>query len=360
MAIIGAGPVGSYAASLMAKKHSISLIEEHAAIGTPAHCTGIVTPEIFSFVPKSSRFIINKIHNVRIVAPNSRAIELNFKKPDIILDRVAFDQHFYDRALDSGADILLKHRFLSIKRDCIIVKDLEKGKSKTMPFSRLIGADGPNSAVGRSAGLLRGRKFFVGVQAIVKKKNSNVLDFYPLKRGFGWSVPEDSNTLRIGVAYEDNPRNEFERLLKRYGGRIIEKQGGLIPIYNPNASFCKGNVFLVGDAAGFVKATTGGGLVPGLRSAELLSRSLIGRDDYARKIKKEISPGLSMNLKMRRVMNEFSEQEWNDLVQMLDNQKSRNVFQEINRDRLIHLLLSMAIANPGIMKFGFRHLKALL
>ncbi|MFH0870083.1 MAG: NAD(P)/FAD-dependent oxidoreductase [archaeon] len=358
--IIGAGPVGTYAASLMAKKQNITVFEEHSAIGTPAHCTGIVTQEIFSFIPKNSKFVVNRIHDVRIIAPNGKAIGLNFKKPDIILDRVAFDNHFYNRALDSGAEVLLRHRFISLKNNKILVKDLAKNRSKSFAFSRLVGADGPNSIVGRSADMLGRRKFYIGVQAIVKKKNSNVLDFYPLHRGFGWSVPEDSSTLRIGVACEDNPRAEFERLLKRYGGKIIEKQGGLIPIYDPKASFCKNNIFLVGDAAGFVKATTGGGLVPGLRSAELLANSLIKGEDYPRQVRREIRPGLSLNLKLRRVMDDLSENEWNDLVQMFDNKRSKDVFQEMNRDRLMHLLFSTIVANPKMMKFGFRHLKALL
>lgn len=363
--IVGAGPVGSYAASLLARKgggSDVTVFEEHPAIGAPAHCTGIVTDEIFRFIPKDSKFVVNRISDVRIVAPGGKAIGLNFKKPDIILDRVAFDNHFYNRAIDSGADVLLRHRFVSLKGDHILVKDLAKGRNRSFAFSRLVGADGPNSIVGRSAGLLRSRRFFVGVQATVRKRNSNVLDFYPLQKGFGWSVPEDSTTLRIGVACEDNPRAEFERLLKGYGGKVIEKQGGLIPIYDPKASFCKGNVFLVGDAAGFVKATTGGGLVPGLRSAELLANSLVKHkgDDYASQVRKEIKPGLSLNLRMRRIMDDLSEDEWNDLIKMLDNQRSRDAFQEMNRDRLIHLLFSTMIANPRIMKFGFRHLKALL
>jgi digeranylgeranylglycerophospholipid reductase len=352
--VIGAGPVGSYAASILAKSQEALLFEEHATIGAPVHCTGIVTPEIFRFIPKKSSCIINKIYDVRIFAPNGSFIPIHFKQPDIILDRVAFDQYFFSLACKAGVHTYLKHRFLSFSNDAVKIKDLSTGKIKNFKFDKLIGADGPNSAVGRSAGLLSRSKFFTGIQAVVKKKNNNILDFYPFKDGFGWCVPEDSNTLRVGVACQKNPKNAFEHLLKKCGGRVVDKHGGLIPLYNPKAKFCSGNVSLVGDAAGFVKATTGGGLVPGLRSAEILAKSINKKVNYETRIFISIFPGLFLNLKMRKIMDSFLEEDWNSLIRELNNPESKKALQSINRDKAFSLMTSIAVHNPKIIRFGFK------
>ena len=46
IAIIGAGPIGSYAAYMLAKKGiDVNVYEEHKVIGKPVQCTGIVSSE---------------------------------------------------------------------------------------------------------------------------------------------------------------------------------------------------------------------------------------------------------------------------------------------------------------------------
>lgn len=359
--IIGAGPIGSYAASLLAKHPDtdVSLYEEHATIGAPVHCTGIVTPEIFRFISKKSKFVLNEICDVRIFSQNGATLRLGFKQPDIILDRMAFDEHFFNLACKAGACPHLKHRFLSSSKDAAKIKDLSSGKIKTVKFDKLIGADGPNSAVGRSAALINQRKFFIGVQAVVKKKNNNVLDFYPLPDGFGWSVPVDSRTLRVGVAVRKNPRLACDSILKKYPGRILEKQGGLIPIYQPGASYSKGNIFLVGDAAGFVKATTGGGLVPGMASAEALAKAISKEKNY-HALLKPIRQELWINLKIRHLMDSFPEKEWDEFVADLNSKVTKSVFESINRDEIFRLAFRLLLNKPSLTKYGFRHAKDLL
>ena len=164
----------------------------------------------------------------------------------------------------------------------------------------------------------------------------------------------------MGAASRQNPKEYFEKLLKKYKGKIISKQGGLIPVFNPLARFSKHNlnkqnVFLVGDAAGFVKATTGGGLVPGLKSAEILAHALNNNLSYEAGIYLHLYPRLILNLKLRKLMDAFTEQDWNNLIKDLNNKESKKALQNINRDKLFHLLMSIIINNPSILKYGFKH-----
>jgi digeranylgeranylglycerophospholipid reductase len=359
IAIIGAGPVGCYAASLLADKFRVVVFEEHKNVGLPIQCTGIVTQEIFNFIPKKNNFMINQVSGVRIFAPNNKFIKLKLDKPDIIVDRQKFDSYFYNLARKKGVEFFFSHKFMSIQGNSILVKNLASGRIKKFKFSYLVGADGPLSPVAKSIGLFAGRKFFTGIQAVVKKNNSNVIDFYPFKGGFGWAVPEDKNTLRIGVASISNPKEQFEKLLGKYNGKVIAKQGGLVPIFKPSASFSKENIFLIGDAAGFVKATTGGGLVPGLRSAEIVAHTINNNVSYTTGLYLNLVPNLWLNLKMRNMMDSFTPDDWNELIKDLNNNESKKALQAINRDQLFKLLLSMAAKNPRIMKHGLKHITGL-
>jgi digeranylgeranylglycerophospholipid reductase len=359
IAIIGSGPVGCYAASLLADNFKVTVFEEHKSVGLPVQCTGIVTQEIFDFIPKKNNFVVNEACNVRIFAPDNKHLDLKLEKPDITLDRQKFDNYFYNQAKNKDVSFAFNHRFIKAIGSVAFIKDLKSGRVKKFKFSHLIGADGPLSSVAKNAGLYNNRKLFIGLQAIIKKKNNNLIDFYPLKQGFGWAVPEDKNTLRVGFASEANPKEQFENLLKKYRGKIIAKQGGLIPIFNPSAPFSKQNTFLIGDAAGFVKATTGGGLIPGLKSAEILAHSIKNNVNYEAGIYFHLTPGLWLNLKMRNIMDSFSPGDWNDLIKDLNNNQSKKALQSVNRDKLFQLLLGVAVNNPRIIKHGFRHITGL-
>ncbi|MBN2142366.1 NAD(P)/FAD-dependent oxidoreductase [Candidatus Woesearchaeota archaeon] len=357
--IIGAGPSGSYAASILAKHHDVSVLEEHSTIGTPVQCTGIITDDIFRFIPKNHKSICNKVKDVRIISPLGSVLDIRLQKPDVIIDRTEFDRHFYNEAKEAGAMFYLKKKFINHKGNKASVKNLASGKKLQLEFDCLIGADGPQSAVAKSASMFGHRKFFIGVQAVIRKRNDNCIEFFPRKNGFGWSVPVDDDHLRVGFASTNRTRDEFQALLKRYEGKVLETQGGLIPLYDPTQQFQSGSIFLVGDAATFVKATTGGGIIPGLESAELASKAIDERKDYASLLKRKVCPSLSLNLKMRKIMNTFSDEEWDKLIIELDNEHSRKVFSKVNRDRIFPLVAKTAIANPKLMKYAFKRFNLL-
>jgi geranylgeranyl reductase family protein len=357
--IIGAGPVGCYAASLLADDFEVAVFEEHGKIGLPIQCTGILTQEIYGYAPKRNSFVLNQTEDVRIFSPDKNHLKLQLEKPDIIVDRQKFDTYFYNQARKKGVKFYFSHRFMGINDSEILVKDLKSGKTKSIKFDYLIGADGPLSPVAKAAGMFKKRKFFIGIQAVVKKKNSNTVDFYPYKHGFGWAVPENKSTLRVGVATISNPKEHFNSLLKKYNGKIIAKQGGLIPVFSPDVITRKDNIFLIGDAAGFVKATTGGGIIPGLRSAEILVHSLKYNLSYEAGLYLHLYPTLWMNLKMRKVMDDLSEQEWNKLARQLSSKKSKQALQGVNRDEIFKLMFRLGAADPSIISYGLRHIRSL-
>ena len=109
--------------------------------------------------------------------------------------------------------------------------------------------------------------------------NENIVEFYPGVGDFAWVVPESKQIARIGLIARQKAGMLFkdfitDRIGKNYKTKIIELQGGLSPVYNPKVQTQKDNVYLVGDAASMVKATTAGGIVQGLIGAEALVNSI--------------------------------------------------------------------------------------
>jgi flavin-dependent dehydrogenase len=98
---------------------------------------------------------------------------------------------------------------------------------------------------------------------------------------FGWHVPYSKGTVELGLGVEHRAKitsssafrifteSEEARSLIKIKGEALSKRASMIPI-STRRQTAKRNVALVGDAAGQVKATTGGGIIYGCLCAESL------------------------------------------------------------------------------------------
>lgn len=349
ISIIGAGPAGSHAAYILASKgHEVHMYEEHSKIGTPVQCTGIVTSEIAKIIDIKKEFIVNTVNKARIHAPNGKHIEIQLKKPNIILDREKFDKHLADKAKKAGAKIHLGKRFEGIRNGKMIINGEE------VQTDYLIGADGPNSTVSKCI-CNRERKNAIGIQARIKKKvDKNTVEFWLGTGEFAWLVPESDSTARVGLVGSQKVSEQFNELLKKVGGKVIEKQGGLIPIYDPKQKIQRGKITTVGDAAGQVKATTYGGLVPGLLAATEMGNSLI---NYEKNCNKKLKKDLWLGLILRKTMNKFSEEDYNTLVEYFTQKKIKTILEEEDRDFPSKFILKIIMREPRLLKFATKLVK---
>ena len=88
-------------------------------------------------------------------------------------------------------------------------------------------------------------------------------------------------------------------------------------------------MYIVGDAAGQVKATTGGGIVPGMGAAESLAQSIIEGKDYEKLWRKNIGFKIWIHLFMRNTMDKFKESDYETLLQQMNKEKIK---REISSD----------------------------
>ncbi|MBS3108229.1 NAD(P)/FAD-dependent oxidoreductase [Candidatus Woesearchaeota archaeon] len=348
--IIGAGPAGSRSAQLLAQRgHKVTVIEEHRCIGDPVQCTGVLTNSVNDILPVPEECIINRIKVARIYGSANKHIDILMKKKNIILDRAKFDRHLASEAESAGAKFLLKEKYLSFSRNRVITN---KHKLKT---DFLVGADGPSSTVAKTTGMFKQRNYFTGMQARIKIKcDPDTFEVFPSEGVYGWLVPEDEHTARVGVLAYENPRVHFDRLLKRRKGKILDYNAGLIPIYDPKLNIQKNNIFLIGDAASQVKATTGGGIIYGLMAAEELVNSIELNKNYNKHCKNRFGFDLWLSLKIRQVLDKFSPKDYDDLIATFLKPKPKKIIQDFDRDFPSKFIFQLALAEPRLLKYLFK------
>ncbi len=346
--IIGAGPVGCYAGYCLAKKgKEVNIIEEHKKIGLPVQCTGIVTSSLNKIINPKKEFIINKINRARIFS-RKNSVEIRLKSPNLILDRHKFDRHIAEMAKSQGVKILLEEKFIGNSKNKV------KTSKHSFDADYIIGADGPLSSVAKANNMLNNRQFWHGIQARVKLKNDNSVDFYPGIGTIAWVVPENKETARVGLMAPGNANIIFKKFLKKITGNkgIIEYQAGLIPVYNPRQKAQKENILLIGDAAAQVKATTGGGIIQGLTAAECAANSISENISYEKAWRGKIGRDLWLHLKIRGIMDRFNEQDLSTLIRKFKKIKNREILENFDRDYPSKFLLRLFLREPSLALFA--------
>lgn len=347
ISIIGAGPSGNYLAYLLAKQNkSVHVYEDHKVIGAPIQCTGIITPELETLIPIKKKFLTNKINQAKIYSPNGNALHVRFQKEDIIVNRTKFDSYIADMAKKAGAKYHLGSRF----EDNVGKK--MKINGKIIKTDVLVGADGPFSRVAKSNGMWCDRQFVTGNQVTVEVDcDPKLVEFWVGIGLFGWLVPENESIARVGIVSYDHPEIYLKKLIDKRCPRakVLSKEPGAIPVYNPKQILQKDSVYLIGDAATQVKATSYGGIVHGMKAAQVLARDM---KHYQKNCRKEVGRDLYLSLLLRKAMDRFSEQEWNDLIALFSKEKLRNVLETKSRDYPTKFILDLLLAEPRLLKYG--------
>ena len=355
ISIIGGGPVGCYAGYLFVKEgHLVTIYENHPQIGLPIQCTGILTNDFDKFGFPLKSFLVNTINKMEVISPSQDKVTI--KQKDYIVCRTRFDNFFADLARKAGAKILVNHSFIRKEGEALIIKNsLNDTEIKINP-DLVIGADGPLSPTAKAYGFYHPkRKNYYGVQAVVEGKfDSKKIQTYfgnSVCPGlFAWIVPESPTIARVGVATINNSRSYFDQFMREHNFIAKEIQAGIIPLYHPQQKLHQENCYLVGDAAGFVKATTLGGLIPGLKQAEIMVRSVLGGKDYETEIK-PLRRKMKLHLFIHNILNKFSDKDFDRMVKYVKQPRIKKIFEKHTRENPLPILLKAGLKEPRLVYF---------
>lgn len=345
--IIGAGPAGSYLAYLLAKnKEQVQIFEEHSKVGKPIQCAGITSNLLTELIEPKDEFIINKITK-GVIKTKTHSLEIPLKE-NFVLDREKFDNYLLKKAIQEGAKFYSNHKFIDYEKKSNSKKLLlHFENNNTYETDILIGADGPLSQVAKCSGLFGVRYFLQGIQARVKGNfKNNVFEIYLGIGDFAWSIPESNKISRRGLVSGKNANKLFKEFINEK--KVIDYQSGLIPVYNSKLNIQRDNIYLIGDAATQVKATTYGGIVYGLMAAQEFVKD---RKNYQKNCKKRFGKELRLSLMLRNIMYNFKEKDYNKLIKIMNKESNKKLLLEFNRDTPSKFIFKLIKNEPRLLQF---------
>ena len=148
----------------------------------------------------------------------------------------------------------------------------------------------------------------------------------------------------------------------------IDQQGGIIPYgYMNNIAF--DNVLLLGDAAGQVKATTGGGIVMLLIASKYAARGIRKCFDlncfskkfikrhYEKPCNAEIGKQLKIHYALRKAFENFTNNDFENLFQIAKTHKIEQIISLYGDMDFPKSLMFKLLKNLEIIKFLIRFIR---
>jgi digeranylgeranylglycerophospholipid reductase len=283
--IVGGGPVGSRVAHQLAEKgHRVAVLERKPALSEKC-CTGIVGLECADTFEIKDSVILRRVNSASLFSPSGKRLYLHrVATQAVILDRAAFDASMVERAQRAGAAYFFSNRVTGLKTepDSVAVTVSASGREHQVNARCVVIACGFAPGLLRRLGLGAFRDFTYGAQAEVAIRGDEEVEVYfgDIAPGFfAWLVPAAPSTARAGLLARNRPGDHLKKWLEQLKskGKIastdVSMKYGAIPL-RPLARTCGERIIVVGDAAGQVKPTSGGGLFYGLLCADITANNL--------------------------------------------------------------------------------------
>ena len=382
--VVGAGPVGSTAARYAAMNGArVLLLEEHASIGSPVGCTGLLSTRAIEEcgLKPSDEFVFNSVRGAFVHAPDGQCLPIDGKKTKAyVVSRKNFDRALAVMAVEEGVELSMKTRAVGFEREIsgtgsgieengnkkeknspVKLKVIRNGNPETISTSVVIGADGVKSRIASYAGLGRPARVLPGVQieAPYASEDSDFVELFPGSSAPGffiWTVPLNEKVSRIGLAIEpeiagksgsgeNSPLSYLEKFLRsnpcmkaRYSGGMLDFVVGGIPIGPQEKTFSDG-VLLAGDAAGQAKPTSAGGVYTGAFAAKIAGKvaaeaalegdtSASRLSEYDRLWRKGLAKELDIGMKIHDYMGKLEDNQLNELIGSLNTPSILNTITE--------------------------------
>jgi len=278
--VIGGGPAGLYGSRELARRgYKVILLEDHRDVGEKVLCTGIIGTPAFDEFPLPRQTILGVVRDTRAISKYGTAVCYRPPQPlAYIVDKRTFNLALASSAEEAGVELRSHSRAEDILVDDdgahVVVRHSE-GERYTLTAPVVLMACGVSYSLTSRLGLGRPRDFLHGAQAEVPYLWTSwteiLLDKEISADAFAWVVPMTNGWSRVGVMTGRDALASLHKLLDRVlpewrhnpDVRMASKPiaQGLI-----NRSY-QDRVLVVGEAAGQVKGTTGGGIYFALLSA---------------------------------------------------------------------------------------------
>jgi geranylgeranyl reductase family protein len=381
--VVGGGPGGLYSAYQLARAGcDVAVLEEHPTAGEPVHCTGVLASEAYDEFELPRGAILNTLARARFLSPSGRVVEYATATTEaLVVDRVLFDRGLHERARNAGATLRLGARVTSIDVGAHSVVARTAEGADTRGRSCVL-ACGASYSLQRRLGLGLPPVFLQSAQMELPARHAGDVEVHfgqtVAPKGFAWVVPvrrADGPRARVGLMCDRHAARYFSELLGRVSAawglssRSGENAGAprhkLLPLAPIRRTYTD-RLVAVGDAAGLVKATTGGGIYYSLVSAaiaadvlaEALHRDQLGAgtlEQYEARWRRRLGPELRAQLALRMLAQRLTDSHVEALFELACTDGVMPIVRRTARFNHHRDLILSLLKHPPVRRVLFRH-----
>lgn len=368
--IVGGGPAGLCCATELAQRgFKTLLLEEHESVAEKVLCTGIIGIDAFREFPLPREPIVGTLGPIKAISQDGTELPFVPQEPiAYIVDKGAFNSALATTAASAGVLLYTSTRAqqLALEGDAVYVRaTAADGRPLTFRAPLVVLACGVNYQLSKHLGLGVPREFLQGAQTEVPWVWTQWTEVHLNKafspEAFAWVVPLQHGWTRVGVMCARDARAALTRFLdhlipqwrEREDIALASKPIAQAPLRKSYAE----RVLVIGEAAGQVKATTGGGIYYGLLAARLAVETIcaafatghFGTEQmrsYERDWKALLADELSLGLSFRKFYGWLSNRQVNSLLEAIARDSVKDLIRrkanfDWHRDLIAELGKSM-------------------
>lgn len=295
--VVGGGPGGSTVANRLAEEGlDVLVIERRQTVGNPAQC-GECLPawgemsDAFPLIKQDpwledywqfpSHIIGQYLEWMRVFSPSMK--EYGFELDCYGAHRLQLDGYLADQAESKGAEFQTGTELRKIQNQTKLNREVYRTNNGSFTADYVIDATGSLAHVARLRG--KGERPSVQLPTIYAQVSGHDSDSFDIfmgnvaPRGYAWIIPKgEIANVGVGVHYNnlDIPlKQRLDTFCEGLGLTIHSYGGGWIPLGGKVKSAVDGNVLSVGDAAGLVMPSNGGGVGQAMVSGKFAADAII-------------------------------------------------------------------------------------
>jgi len=306
--VIGAGSTGLNTSKILSSAGlRVAVFEKKDKVGKHIICTGIIGAKAYEQFDLSKESQIADICSIKLISPKGKCITYEHSEPIAhVVNREIFNSYLEQLAKAKEVQLKLAHQVINvtINNDYVeVIAKIDNAHTKTYFTKLLVIATGTDIKLLKHLGLGYPRQFINAVQAEIEIEGIDstlVLLGNEIAPGsFAWVVPLYNRNIninssssvpecvfskkisaRVGLMTEKSPWIRFDKLLKKLQQQGIKVLDNYQVQHKPIAQGLVSRTYAdriisVGEAAGQVKSTTGGGIYFGLIGSEIAAKIII-------------------------------------------------------------------------------------
>ncbi len=310
--ILGAGPAGLLAGIELARRgYQTVIYDPKRMVGRPQHCTGVVSPSFIDFTGLPGGLILSRFRGV-VLEIAGEVFQASTSAPKAYaIDRVGYEEWLYRVYVDLGGKARMGTRAMptGIHVDATgAATYIRDGVGEALPALQLI--------VRASSQLEDGHVFIWW--------DREVNPYF-----FSWIVPLSQDRFKVGTAGKAGLWRVLNRLMDRRLGRyeVLRRMYGFVVLGGPRDRFRSGDKVYIGDSAGQVKPSTGGGLMYHALAAKMLAERIGGAIEYSDLFYSMLGREITLQKILRK------------MFLLMSNEEARQVFTVLSKREVLNMAL---------------------